>query len=557
MLNWIRSGAPWIWLTGGAVSISLLSVLGLLLLIGWKGLTYFWPAPLYQWNVAALTPVQGEVLHENTILIGQVYERSFVPKSYLPESAAQQLEDDEDFATRLNIKIANRELYPADFISVLQMQLDEPTTPKEWAVIERSSGGYFFGKLVAFQDGDNIYTSDIQSVLNKKLDDAETLRHEIDSLVVDQLKELGWKLEQLRLEKRKHELNDTLTESFLKENQTKKEQIEKALATLDLQLDGLRLQLSDYALIAEDMTGSQVSIPLEDILDYWYPNQMSLPDKVMHWGKQVWKFLSEDPRESNSEGGVFPAIFGTVFLVLIMSIIVMPLGVIAAIYLHEYAKNNALTRVIRIAVINLAGVPSIVYGVFGLGFFVYTIGASIDNVFYAEKLPAPTFGTPGLLWSALTLAVLTLPVVIVTTEEGLTRIPSSVRHGSLALGATQFETLWRVVLPMATPAIITGLILAIARAAGEVAPLMLVGVVKLASSLPVDGQFPYVHLDRKFMHLGFHIYDVGFQTSNIEAARPLVYATSFLLVTVIVGLNLTAISIRNNLREKYRTLGQD
>ncbi|MFH4895435.1 phosphate ABC transporter permease PstA [Vibrio sp. Y42_MX_L11] len=557
MLNWIRSGAPWIWLTGGAVSISLLSVLGLLLLIGWKGLTYFWPAPLYQWNVAALTPVQGEVLHENTILIGQVYERSFVPKSYLPESAAQKLEDDEDFATRLSIKIANRELYPADFISVLQMQLDEPSTPKEWAVIERSSGGYFFGKLVAFQDGDNLYTNDIQSVLNKKLDDAETLRHEIDSLVVDQLKELGWKLEQLRLEKRKHELNDTLTESFLKENQTKKERIEKALATLDLQLDGLRLQLSGYALIVEDMTGSQVSIPLEDILDYWYPNQMSLPDKVMHWGKQVWKFLSEDPRESNSEGGVFPAIFGTVFLVIIMSIIVMPLGVIAAIYLHEYAKNNALTRVIRIAVINLAGVPSIVYGVFGLGFFVYTIGASIDNVFYAEKLPAPTFGTPGLLWSALTLAVLTLPVVIVTTEEGLTRIPSSVRHGSLALGATQFETLWRVVLPMATPAIITGLILAIARAAGEVAPLMLVGVVKLASSLPVDGQFPYVHLDRKFMHLGFHIYDVGFQTSNIEAARPLVYATSFLLVTVIVGLNLTAISIRNNLREKYRTLGQD
>lgn len=557
MLNWIRSGAPWIWLTGGAVSISLLSVLGLLLLIGWKGLTYFWPAPLYQWNVAALTPVQGEVLHENTILIGQVYERSFVPKSYLPESAAQQLADDEDFATRLSIKIANRELYPADFISVLQIQLDEPTTPKEWAVIERSSGGYFFGKLVAFQDGDNLYTNDIQSILNKKLDDAETLRHEIDSLVVDQLKELGWKLEQLRLEKRKHELNDTLTESFLNENQTKKERIEKALATLDLQLDGLRLQLSGYALIVEDMTGSQVSIPLEDILDYWYPNQMSLPDKVMHWGKQVWKFLSEDPRESNSEGGVFPAIFGTVFLVLIMSIIVMPLGVIAAIYLHEYAKNNALTRVIRIAVINLAGVPSIVYGVFGLGFFVYTIGASIDNVFYAEKLPAPTFGTPGLLWSALTLAVLTLPVVIVTTEEGLTRIPSSVRHGSLALGATQFETLWRVVLPMATPAIITGLILAIARAAGEVAPLMLVGVVKLASSLPVDGQFPYVHLDRKFMHLGFHIYDVGFQTSNIEAARPLVYATSFLLVTVIVGLNLTAISIRNNLREKYRTLGQD
>nr|WP_221068777.1 phosphate ABC transporter permease PstA [Vibrio alfacsensis] len=557
MLNWIRSGAPWIWLTGGAVSISLLSVLGLLLLIGWKGLTYFWPAPLYQWNVAALTPVQGEVLDKNSILVGQIYERSFVPKSYLPEDARNKLADDEEFATRLNIKIANRELYPADFISVLKMQLDEPTTPSEWVVIERSSGGYFFGKIVAFQDGQTRYENNIQDLLNNKLEDAERLRREIDMLVDDQVKDLGWQLEQLRLAKRKHELNNTITDEFLADNSKQKNALEQELAELDVQLDGLRLGMSDYALIVEDMMGKQVGIPLKDILDYWYPNSMSLPEKVAHWGKQVWKFLSEDPRESNSEGGVFPAIFGTVFLVIIMSIIVMPLGVVAAIYLHEYAKNNALTRIIRIAVINLAGVPSIVYGVFGLGFFVYTIGASIDNVFYAERLPAPTFGTPGLLWSALTLAVLTLPVVIVTTEEGLTRIPNSVRHGSLALGATQFETLWRVVLPMATPAIITGLILAIARAAGEVAPLMLVGVVKLASSLPVDGQFPYVHLERKFMHLGFHIYDVGFQTSNIEAARPLVYATSFLLVTVIVGLNLTAISIRNNLREKYRTLGQD
>lgn len=557
MLNWIRSGAPWIWLTSGAVSISLLSVLGLLLLIGWKGLTFFWPASLYQWNVTALTSVQGEVLPEGSKLVGQIYERSFVPKSYLPQSAVEKLDRDEGFATRLSIKIANRELYPADFISVLQIQLDEPTTPKELAVIERSSGGYFFGKMLAFQDGHQRYDSDIQAILDKKLDDARTLRSEIESLVENQLQELGWKLEQLRLSKRKHELNNTLSDDLLAEHQKQKQQLEQALAKVDVQLDGLRLQLSGYAVIMEDMTGAKVSIPLEEILDYWHPNQMSLFDKVVHWSKQVWKFLSEDPRESNSEGGVFPAIFGTVFLVIIMSIIVMPLGVIAAIYLHEYAKNNALTRVIRIAVINLAGVPSIVYGVFGLGFFVYTIGASIDNLFYSEKLPAPTFGTPGLLWSALTLAVLTLPVVIVTTEEGLTRIPNSVRHGSLALGATQFETLWRVVIPMATPAIITGLILAIARAAGEVAPLMLVGVVKLASSLPVDGQFPYVHLDRKFMHLGFHIYDVGFQTSNIEAARPLVYATSFLLITVIVGLNLTAINIRNNLREKYRTLGQD
>jgi len=237
-----------------------------------------------------------------------------------------------------------------------------------------------------------------------------------------------------------------------------------------------------------------------------------------------------------------------------MSIMVTPFGVIAAVYLREYAKQGAVTRVIRIAVNNLAGVPSIVYGVFGLGFFIYFLGGSIDQLFYPEALPAPTFGTPGLLWASLTLAILTVPVVIVATEEGLSRIPRAVREGSLALGATKFETLWRVVLPMSSPAIMTGVILAIARAAGEVAPLMLVGVVKLAPSLPLDGNFPFLHLDRKFMHLGFHIYDVGFQSPNVEAARPLVYATALLLVVVIATLNLAAVAIRNSLREKYKSL---
>jgi phosphate transport system permease protein len=240
-----------------------------------------------------------------------------------------------------------------------------------------------------------------------------------------------------------------------------------------------------------------------------------------------------------------------------MSIIVTPVGVIAAVYLREYAKQGPFTRLVRISVNNLAGVPSIVYGVFGLGFFVYFLGGSIDRAFFPEALPAPTYGSPGLLWASLTLAILTLPVVIVATEEGLTRIPRAFREGSLALGATKAETLWRVVLPMASPAMMTGLILAIARAAGEVAPLMLVGVVKLAPSLPLDHNFPYVHLDRKFMHLGFHIYDVGFQSPNVEAARPLVYATSLLLVLVIVVLNLTAIHIRNRLREQYKASGDE
>ncbi|HAS8477758.1 TPA: phosphate ABC transporter permease PstA [Vibrio vulnificus] len=556
MLKWIRSGAPWIWLTGGAVSISLLSVLALLLLIGWKGLNYFWPAPVYQWTIVKTSPQLSPQASVGSFVIGQVYQRNQVDSSQLPPSL-QAIVQDEQEAVRLKIKVANRGLYPSEFISVLESQLSEPTTPEEIVVFERSSGGDFYGRYLAFRDGDTQTSENIFPLLQDKLEYAERLREEIALVVEQNIKPLSWKLEQLRLDKRRKELNGTLRAENLQQYQAEREHYEQELANYDQQLDGLRLQLTGYTLLVEEMSGNVVSIPLSEILDFWQPNKMNVGDKIVHWGREIWKFLSENPRDSNSAGGVFPAIFGTVFLVLIMSIIVMPLGVIAAIYLHEYAKNNAFTRIIRIAVINLAGVPSIVYGVFGLGFFVYTIGSSIDNLFYAERLPAPTFGTPGLLWSALTLAVLTLPVVIVTTEEGLTRIPNSVRHGSLALGATQFETLWRVVLPMATPAIITGLILAIARAAGEVAPLMLVGVVKLASSLPVDGQFPYIHLERKFMHLGFHIYDVGFQTSNIEAARPLVYATSFLLVTVIVGLNLTAISIRNNLREKYRTLGQD
>ena len=238
-------------------------------------------------------------------------------------------------------------------------------------------------------------------------------------------------------------------------------------------------------------------------------------------------------------------------MVLLMAVLVTPFGVVAAIYLNEYARQGTLTKVIRIAVNNLAGVPSVVYGVFGLGFFVYFLGGTIDSLFYQANSPSPVFGTPGLIWSSLTLALLTVPVVIVSTEEGLTRIPRNIREGSLALGATKAETLWKTVLPMATPAMMTGLILAVARAAGEVAPLMMVGVVKLAPSLPLDGNFPYIHLDRKFMHMGFHIYDVGFQSPNVEAARPLVYATSFLLILLIISLNMTAIKIRNRLRERY------
>lgn len=548
VLQWVKSGKPWIWLTGGAVSVSLVSVFGLLLLIGWKGLIYFWPAPLAVWTD-----------NNDNRIVGQIYQRSTIPISRLSHGQ----EDlppaviEEGSVEQLSIKVANRELYSLDFISILEPNLSKASYPKEWVVLERSQNGSFFGKPNAYVTSNGRYVLDVKSHLRYGVDFASSLRVEIDRILNVEVREIGWELSQLRANKRKVEFSGQLTDAYLEQFEAKKKTLVSLISEAEAKLDQLRFKLNEEYLEIEDMSGGMHKIPLIDILDAWYPNDMTYFEQLGHWATQAKKFILDNPREANSEGGVFPAIFGTVFLVLMMSVIVTPLGVLAAVYLHEYAENNALTRTIRVAVINLAGVPSIVYGVFGLGFFVYTMGGSIDDIFYAEKLPTPTFGTPGILWSALTLALLTLPVVIVSTEEGLGRIPTSVRNGSYALGATQFETLWRIVLPMASPAIITGLILAIARAAGEVAPLMLVGVAKLAPSLPVDGHYPYVHLERKFMHLGYHVYDVGFQTPNIEAARPLVYATAFLLVMVVVGLNLTAINIRNNLREKYRALGQD
>ena len=297
--------------------------------------------------------------------------------------------------------------------------------------------------------------------------------------------------------------------------------------------------------------GQTREMPVGTVLQALRPNEMGTLSKLRVYVGRVGEFVSRDPRESNTEGGIFPAIFGTVMMVFLMSFAVAPLGVLAALYLREYAKQGFLVRLVRIAVNNLAGVPSIVFGMFGLGFFVYLLGGSIDRLFFPESLPTPTFGTGGILWAALTLALLTVPVVIVAAEEGLAAVPRIVREGSLALGATKFETIRRVVVPAAAPGILTGMILAMARAAGEVAPLMIVGMVKLAPTLPLDGKPPFLHLERTFMHLGFHIYDLAFQSPNVEATTPLVFATALLLIVVVTLMNLVAIALRNHLRRKY------
>jgi phosphate transport system permease protein len=454
------------------------------------------------------------------------------------------------------IKTGNRDILGSDFRWIQTQYIQQQSLPNDLVAVERREWGNFYGRLVAVKESGAVIAQGAQAweIAQQKLARVLELHQQIDQLQDKGMGAINYDLERLRLKQKALELKNQWNDAKVQEFAAQKAAYQKDYQAIQQQLTALNLEIKRCSLSLTAAGGQEVNIPLTRIVKLTRPNAMSVADKAVEYVANFVTFVSDEPREANTEGGIFPAIFGTVMMVLLMAVVVTPFGVIAAVYLREYAKQGFVTRIIRIAVNNLAGVPSIVYGVFGLGFFVYILGGSIDKLFFPEAAPAPVFGTPGLLWASLTLALLTLPVVIVATEEGLSRIPKSIREGSLALGATKAETLWRTVLPMASPAIMTGLILAIARAAGEVAPLMLVGVVKLAPTLPLDGNFPYLHLDRKFMHLGFHIYDVGFQSPNVEAARPLVYATSLLLVMVIIGLNMFAIAIRNNLREKYRAL---
>ncbi len=546
MKQWFKSGSPWIWMTGGAVSISLISVIGLLALIAGRGLGYFWPAEVTEFKI--------ERGAQSDTVIGEIYDREFVPVSRLKDAGVDLGNFQGEEVERLLIKTGNREYVDLDFRWILTTDIKSQSNPADLAVLERSKNGNFYGYVVDVEKDGVMLIDNKRTELAELVERAVSYNDEALDLQNGPIGHINYELERLRLKEKALALKEQLTNEIAADFEAQREAYRQEYLVLEKELFALRKKAKRDAVIIKDMRGELVRVPLYQVLDVTFPNDMGIFSKLGHYFKQLGKFLSDDPREANTEGGVFPAIFGTVFMVMLMAVIVTPFGVIAAIYLHEYAAKNSITKMIRIAVINLAGVPSIVYGVFGLGFFVYMLGGSIDQLFYPEAAPSPTFGTPGVLWSALTLAILTLPVVIVSTEEGLSRIPSSVRQGSLALGATKAETIWRIIVPMASPAIMTGLILAVARAAGEVAPLMLVGVVKMAPTLPVDMNFPFVHLDRKFMHLGFHIYDVGFQSPNVEAARPLVYATAFLLVTVIVALNITAIAIRNHLREKFRSL---
>ncbi|HLT92736.1 MAG TPA: phosphate ABC transporter permease PstA [Woeseiaceae bacterium] len=546
--SWWQSGSPWIWLTAGAVTLSMLAVFGLVVLIAVRGLAHFWPADVFAFRYAE---AEGRV----DTVIASVRGTETVTAARLREAGLEIAADLESVDRHL-VKTGNRDRLGHDFRFLLEPRIVEREQPADVVVVERTEWGDQLGFLREVKEsGATVATGDeAWPALLARIERVADLRSHIRELERGRVAAINYALEQLRLEQRRYDLDGELTDARRADIERRRTALEADYAGVQAALEALYSDIGRDSYVVEIQDGSTVELPLATVVRAHRPNLMGPIDKLAFWFARLWEFVSDEPREANTEGGVFPAIFGTVVMVLLMSVFVTPFGVIAAVYLREYAKQGLLTRTIRIAVNNLAGVPSIVYGVFGLGFFVYFLGGSLDALFYPEAAPSPVFGTPGLLWSSLTLALLTLPVVIVATEEGLARIPRSILEGSYALGATRAETLWRTVLPMASPAMMTGLILAVARAAGEVAPLMLVGVVKLAPSLPIDGNPPFLHLDRKFMHLGFHIYDVGFQSPNVEAARPLVYATALLLVLTILVLNLAAVHIRKRLREKYRAL---
>ena len=539
--NLAAQGEPWVWLTAASLAVAIAMIVGLLSFIAWRGLATFWPVPL-----------ERIALADGRSLLGEVNDRE--PAIAAAPSAAGH-------PARRLVRTGDFDATGNHYEWIDETAITATSRP-EWAtVVERLEAGRLHGIPKRLVRGDTTVAEGPADVWQAFLAEHPAARDRaIRATRIDRedrgelqrrLRAARLAVVQARLSGGEGGLQVAAAEA---REQTIAAEIGRREQTLDEETAKLRGQNAGWAVEFETASGGVAAVPLDASVRAWQTNRLSLGGSLGVYFSRWGEFLADDPREANSAGGVFPAIWGTVTMTLIMAIFVAPFGVLAALYLREYAGRGPVTTAVRVAINNLAGVPSIVYGAFGLGFFCYVLGASIDEVFFKASLVAdgqPTFGTGGLLWASLTLALLTLPVVIVATEEALSAVPNSMREGSYACGAGKWQTIRRIVLPRALPGIMTGLILAMARGAGEVAPLMLVGVKKLALELPVDGSFPYVHPEREFMHLAYLIYDVGFQSPNSQAARPMVFTITFLLVAIIALLNVAAIWIRSRLRRRF------
>ncbi len=527
MKHFWKKGEPFVWLTGAALSITLLMAAVLIVVVVVNGLGVFWPSRVVTATLQDGGAVMGEVVRSESV--------------------------HEAEGERLQLKIGNRDLYGLDFRWVDESAISRLEYADDTLVLERMEYGNFYGRLVSLSSEalavaapGNPFSQLRQAHRHVMQQKTQLTKVDEELAVVSSRMARTQRREKSLLYKGRSASDPEFLE--LRQEHAALQHESEALMQRHAELAG---ELHAYSATFADVSGRERTMPLIELVRFYQPNSMSVFSKIQYYVVRLVELIFGSPRESNTEGGLFPAIFGTVMLIFVMSLFSFPLGVLAAIYLREYAREGLVVRMVRIAVNNLAGIPSIVYGIFGLAFFVYGIGGSIDRMFFPDQLPTPTYGTGGILWASLTLSLLTVPVVIVATEEALGAIPNGVREGSLALGATKFQTLTRILLPMASPGIMTGLILAMARAAGEVAPLMITGVVKIAPALPLDGTFPFLHLDRKFMHLGFHIYDIGFQSPNVEAAKPMVFVTTLLLVLIVLVMSSVAIYLRNKMKKRY------
>jgi phosphate transport system permease protein len=544
-------GEPWLWGLGGALALGIILVAGFLAMIFWNGASTFWPKPIEVVTLTDGTVVAGEPTRSGVYRVGDALRETLSPE------ALAMVDANDGFATRVLFRSANFDLYGDDFRWVSEYQVQDVERPADFFLLERQEWGPFVGRIVGItlggqqRDIADFGYRDLQRVQGE----ARERFHEIRRIEQKDIGGVNHLIERERLALRRVQLRHGDDSEQYRARQAEAaeriQELEARFAAYQAQIAEIRARDRLDSITLEEVGGRQKEQLLSEIVRLYPANDLSFLQKLEIYFSRWVEFLTSEPREANTEGGVLPAIFGTVAMTLIMVVVVAPFGVITALYLREYAKQGRIVSIVRVSVNNLAGVPSIVFGVFGLGFFAYTLGVSIDQLFYPERLPNPTFGTGGILWASLTLALLTVPVVIVAAEEALAAVPRSMREGSLACGASKWQTIRRVVLPRAMPGIMTGLILAMARGAGEVAPLMLVGVVKLAPMLPVDTFYPFVHLERSFMHLGFHIFDVGFQSRNSEAGKPMVFVTTMLLLFLIVAMNSSAIYIRNRLKRKF------
>lgn len=543
-------GEAYVWLTSMGLAVGLCMILFLLGLVLIKGLAPFWPRPIMQLRLA---PVEGGAAGE--VLGGELVSK----QEKLTQRMVAPAEVDVDTReVEWQLFTGNKDVYGLAFRYLDSERIESVEYPNDAIRIERMEYGPAIGIPVAVLHAEHgriaFEEERFLETLNGLVEEVRERREEIKAIEKEEIGAINKRMSQVRLRENRLEQQPNPGEEVRAELELlnrQRQALEQQYQALADKAQELREKQSEHQFAYQLFTGEEQSVPLGQIVRFYFPNQMTFVDRVGWLARSLGRFLSEEPREANTEGGVFPAIFGTFVMTILMSVAVTPFGIMGAIYLREYAKQGLFVRAVRIAVNNLAGVPSIVFGVFGLGFFVYFVGGTVDSLFFSEKLPTPTFGTGGLLWASLTLALMTVPVVTVATEEALAAVSRGVREASLACGASKWQTIQHIVLPAAVPGILTGVILAMARGAGEVAPLMLVGVVKLAPELPLNLEPPFLHLDQKFMHLGFHIFDLGFQSPDSEAAKPMVFATTLVLLALVVGLNLAAILIRERLRRKY------